>query len=119
MPVEELRPIDSHKSNKPNPKHKQKNPKKTSKSQISVPTKQTGKMQKRNKEYSFFNWQEVPNYVKNIPFTSTPGLCTDVTETLETNCKELDLFTLFCGDEFFEMIARETNAYAIQEINRA
>lgn len=80
------------------------------------PQKQTGKMQKRK---SIFNWQEVPNNVKNIPFTAIARLCPDVSETLETNCNELDLFTLFCRDEFFEMIARETNDYAFQEINRA
>lgn len=82
-----------------------------------MPTETNGKNTK--KRISIFNWQEVPNNVKNIPFTAIAGLCLDVSETLETNCNELDLFTLFCGDELFEMIARETNDYAVQEINRA
>lgn len=61
-----------------------------------------------------WNWIEEDNVVKNFPFTGEPGIDPSILQKVYDGeiASELFCFYQILGDDFFEMIKKDTNRYA-------
>jgi hypothetical protein len=70
-----------------------------------------------NRQITNWDWKQQPNVVKNIPFTGCAGINNIISRRLDDSCTELDVFSTFLSDDFWQMIVRETNVYAASKLN--
>lgn len=65
-----------------------------------------------------WQWNYSTNKVTKIPFTGNSGLNAALDRRLGENCSELDVFTEFLPDDFWQLVVNETNRYASSKPNK-
>lgn len=64
-----------------------------------------------------FQWRNNDNVPKLIPFIGKPDIGPNILNALGNNPSEMDIFSQFIGDEFWQMVCVETNDYANKMLN--